>query len=145
MPAMTDAEIWKFLSEGTRTAHIATVRRDGQPHVKPVWFVLDGEPGAPELVFTTGADTVKGRTLRRDGRIAVSVDDPAPPYSFVVLTGTTQVSEDLAGLRAAAARIGARYMGPGRAEEFGKRNGVPGELLVRLVPTRVTGVRAVTD
>jgi nitroimidazol reductase NimA-like FMN-containing flavoprotein (pyridoxamine 5'-phosphate oxidase superfamily) len=60
MPAMTDAEIWKFLSEGTRTAHIATVRRDGQPHVKPVWFVLDGEPGAPELVFTTAADTVKG-------------------------------------------------------------------------------------
>jgi hypothetical protein len=75
----------------------------------------------------------------------VSVDDPAPPYSFVVLTGTAQVSGDVAGVRAAATRIGARYMGPGRAEEFGKRNGVPGELPVRLAPARVTGVRAVTD
>jgi hypothetical protein len=30
-----------------------------------------------------------------------------------------------------------RYMGPERAEEFGQRNGAPGELLVRLRPTRV--------
>jgi len=33
--------------------------------------------------------------------------------------------------------IAARYMGPDRAEEFGKRNGVPGELIVRLRPTKV--------
>jgi len=36
-----------------------------------------------------------------------------------------------------ATAIGARYMGPERAEEFGRRNGVPGELLVRLHPERV--------
>jgi len=33
--------------------------------------------------------------------------------------------------------IAARYMGPDRAAEFGKRNGVPGELIVRLRPTKV--------
>ncbi len=44
-----------------------------------------------------------------------------------------------------ATRIGARYMGEDRAEEFGRRNGVPGELLVRLTPERVIAERGVAD
>jgi hypothetical protein len=36
-----------------------------------------------------------------------------------------------------ATEIGGRYMGPERAEEFGQRNAVPGELLVRVTPERV--------
>ena len=39
-------------------------------------------------------------------------------------------------LRTATA-IGGRYMGADRAEEFGRRNGVPGELVVRIRPTKV--------
>jgi len=52
-----------FLLHGTRTGKLATVRRDGRPHVQPVWFVLD-EDGT--VVFMTGSRTVKGRNLRRD-------------------------------------------------------------------------------
>ena len=37
-------------------------------------------------------------------------------------------------------QIGGRYMGADRAEEFGARNGVPGELIVRLTPTKVTAL-----
>ena len=44
-----------------------------------------------------------------------------------------------------AARIGGRYMGEDRAEEFGRRNGVPGELLVRLRPTSVLALRDLAD
>ena len=51
--AMTPDEVRAFLSRGTRTAKVATSLPDGQPHVMPVWFVLDGE----ELVFTTWAPT----------------------------------------------------------------------------------------
>src|SRR5215472_2347394 len=141
---MTDQEIWEFLSEGTRTAHIGTVRADGRPHVKPVWFVPEGRPGAFQLVFTTSAESVKGRTLRRDRRITASVDDPAPPYSFVIVEGAAQVSEEVDEVRAAATRIGGRYMGAARAEEFGARNGVPGELLVRVIPAQVIAERAVS-
>lgn len=45
MAPMTDQETWDFLATGTRTAHVGSVRADGRPHVKPVWFVLDGRPG----------------------------------------------------------------------------------------------------
>ena len=144
MPGMSEQEIWDFLRAGTRTAHVGTTRSDGRPHVKPVWFVLDGRPGDFQLVFTTHSDSVKGRGLRRNDQVTVSVDDPAPPYSFVIVEGTAQVSDDLGEVRAAATRIGGRYMGDDRATEFGARNGVPGEILVRVTPARVIAQRAVS-
>jgi hypothetical protein len=45
--------------------------------------------------------------------------------------------EDLDELRRTATLIGARYMGQERAEDFGRRNAVPGELVVRVTPARV--------
>ncbi|WP_367436831.1 PPOX class F420-dependent oxidoreductase [Streptomyces celluloflavus] len=125
---MTKDEWQNFLSEGTRTAKLATVRADGSPHIAPVWFLMDGD----ELVFNTGKDTVKGCNLARDGRVALCVDDERPPFAFVVVEGSVEISEELADVRHWAARIAARYMGEDRAEEYGERNGVPGELLVRV-------------
>ena len=130
---MTPDEIRDFLGHSTRTAKVATSLPDGQPHVMPVWFVLDGE----ELVFTTWGDSVKGRNLRRDPRAAVIVDDEVAPYAFVHIRGHVTLSEDLDELLRFATAIGGRYMGADRAEEFGRRNAVPGELLVRLRPERV--------
>jgi PPOX class probable F420-dependent enzyme len=145
MADMTARQMWDFLMEGTRIAHVATVRADGRPHVKPVWFELEGTPGAFQLVFTTSADTVTGRNLRRDGRVAVTIDDPAPPYSFVILEGTAKLSDDLEELLAVATRLGGRYMGAERATEYGARNGVPGELVVRVMPTRVVAQRDIAE
>jgi PPOX class probable F420-dependent enzyme len=138
---MTDAQWREFVSHGTRTAKLSTVRADGSPHVTPIWFLMDGD----ELVFNTGKDSVKGRNILRDGRIALCVDDDRPPYSFVVLRGRARVSDDLAEIRHWATRIGARYMGEERAEEFGARNGVPGELLVRVTVDRVLAERDVAN
>jgi PPOX class probable F420-dependent enzyme len=134
-------EEWRaFLSHGTRTGKLGTTRRDGRPHVVPIWFVLDGD----DLVFNTGADSVKGRSLRRDPRVCLCVDDERPPFAFVMVEGTASLSEDLDELRRTATLIGARYMGQERAEEFGRRNAVPGELVVRVTPTRVLAQADIT-
>ena len=115
--------------------------RDGAPHVMPIWFVLEGD----EIVFMTGADTVKGRALRRDARASLVVDDEVAPYAFVHVRGSVTISEDLDELRRFGTLLGARYMGVELAEEFGRRNAVAGELLVRLAPERVIAQRAVAD
>ncbi|MEU0597215.1 PPOX class F420-dependent oxidoreductase [Streptomyces sp. NPDC006393] len=138
---MSDEEWRAFVSHGTRTGKLSTVRADGSPHVAPIWFVLDGD----DVVFNTGKETVKGRNLARDGRVALCVDDDRPPFSFVVLSGRARLSEDLDELRHWAARIGGRYMGAERAEEFGARNGVPGEILVRVPVDKVVAVRDLAD
>ncbi|MBV1939279.1 PPOX class F420-dependent oxidoreductase [Streptomyces sp. BV286] len=138
---MTDEEWRAFVSHGTRTGKLSTVRADGRPHVAPIWFVLDGD----DLVFNTGKNTVKGRNLVRDGRVALCVDDDRPPYAYVVLQGRAHVSEDLDDVRLWAGRIGSRYMGEERAEEFAARNGVPGELLVRVTIEKVLAESSVSD
>ena len=132
MSGLTDEAI-TFLSEGTRTGMLGYLASDGRPLVAPVWFVVDGQ----SLVFNTGRATAKGRTLAHDPRVVMCVDDPHPPYSFVQVQGTVSLSEDPAELLGTATRIGGRYMGADRDEEFGRRNGVPGELVVRITPTKV--------
>ncbi|MFH9983176.1 MULTISPECIES: PPOX class F420-dependent oxidoreductase [unclassified Streptomyces] len=134
---MTDEEWRAFVSYGTRTGKLSTVRADGSPHVAPIWFLLDGD----DVVFNTGKETVKGRNLARDDRVALCVDDERPPFTFVVLQGRARLSEDLDELRQWATRIGSRYMGEDRGEEFGARNGVPGEVLVRVRVDKVVAVK----
>lgn len=138
---MTKDQWQKFLLEGTRTAKLSTVRADGSPHLAPVWFLLDGD----DLVFNTGQETVKGRNLARDGRVAICVDDDRPPFTFVTLRGHAELVDDLEQVRHWATRLAARYMGEDRAEEFGARNGVPGELLVRVHIDKVLALSGVAD
>ncbi|MEV0401399.1 PPOX class F420-dependent oxidoreductase [Actinoallomurus sp. NPDC050550] len=138
---MTENEWRDFVSTGTRTGKAAVVKADGTPHVTPIWFVLDG----PDLLFTTHESGLKGKALRRDPRISISVDDQTPPYSFVSLWGEASLSEDVDEVRRWATVIGGRYMGADRAEEYGARNGAPGEYLVRVRITKVVAQRDITD
>ncbi|CAN3127512.1 PPOX class F420-dependent oxidoreductase [Mycobacterium sp. smrl_JER01] len=140
MTDLTDKVI-AFLSEGTRTAKLGYLAADGRPLVAPVWFVVDGQ----QLVFNTGRDTAKGLALSRDPRVVVCVDDERPPFSFVQVQGTVTLGEDPDEVLSTATRIAGRYMGADRAEEFGRRNGVPGELAVRLTPTKVIAAFNVAD
>jgi len=130
---MSPDETRAFLSQGTRTAKLATTRADGAPHVAPIWFVLDGD----DLIFATGAGTLKAKGLARDPRLAICVDDERPPFAFVVVEGTATLSTEVDEMLVWATRLGARYMGAENAEEFGRRNAVPGELLVRVTPTHI--------
>lgn len=123
----------EFLSAGTRTGMLGFVASDGRPLVTPVWFVVD----EGQLVFTTARGTPKGRALQRDPRVAICVDDPHPPYSFVQVQGVATMTDDPADVLDIATRTGARYMGADRAEEFGRRNAVPGEVAVRVRPVKV--------
>jgi PPOX class probable F420-dependent enzyme len=138
---MTQDETRAFLLEGTQTAALATVRPDGRPHVAPIWFTLDCD----DLLFNTGENTVKGANLQRDGRVALMVDDEEPPFAFVSIEGDVSLSDDLDTMRYWATRIAARYMGEDQAEPYGKRNAVPGELLVRVRPMKIVAVKGVAD
>lgn len=140
---MLEDQVRAFLtSQPARPAILGTTRADGRPHVAPVWYVVDDDG---TIVFTTGATTVKGRNLRRAGWATMSVDDDAAPFSFVTLEGPVTISEDLAEVRHWSGLIGGRYMGSDRAQEYGERNGVAGELLVRLHPEKVVSAAAVAD
>ena len=127
-------ELRAFLLAGTRTAKLATVRADGQPHVVPIWFLLDEDT----IIFTTWSTSVKARNIRRDHRVSLCVDDEQPPFSFAAIEGTAQfIDADHETLKIWATRIAGRYMGEDHAEAYGLRNSVEGELLARITPTKI--------
>ncbi|NOX22285.1 MAG: PPOX class F420-dependent oxidoreductase [Actinobacteria bacterium] len=116
-----------------RTAKLAIVRKNGAPHVAPVWIDLDGD----DVIFMTGANTIKGKAILRDPRVSLCLDDETPPFSFLTISGTATTSTDTEELMYWGTRIGGRYMGADQGEAYGKRNAVPGELLVRVTVDKV--------
>jgi len=136
----------EFVRATPRPAVLAVTRRDGSPHAAPVWIDLDTDPdGTDVVVFTTNRDTIKGKSILRDGRVCLSVDDDEPPFSFVTISGRATVGDDPEELARWAARLGGRYMGADRAEEYGRRNAVPGEMVVRVRPEKVVAKVDVAD
>lgn len=141
MSSLSDPEVRDFLLHGTRTGKVAYTAADGRPLVAPIWFTIDDEG----LVFNTGRDTAKGRAFSRDPRLTLLVDLEEEPFGFVQVQGEAEISEDPAELLRTATEIARRYMGAERAEEFGRRNGVPGELVVRIRPTKVIAAMHMTE
>jgi len=132
----------QFVAElPARTAKLAVVRADGSPHVAPVWVDLDGD----DIVFMTGADTLKGKAILRDPRVCLCFDDEEPPFAFATIRGTATTSTDFNELLLWGTRIAARYMGGERAEEYGRRNAVPPEMLVRVAVEHVAAKVDVAD
>jgi PPOX class probable F420-dependent enzyme len=142
MRRLNDEEIRAFLTAGTRTGKLAVTRLDGSPMVVPVWFCVDDDG---TLLFTTWRDTIKAKAIRREPRVSLCVDEEQPPYAYVRVDGSAATIDDPQLLRSWAARIGGRYMGSERAAEYGERNGVPGELLVRITPTRIVAQADIAD
>lgn len=134
---------WRgFLTElPARTAKLAVVRADGSPHVVPVWVDLDGD----DVVFTCSMETVKGRSIRRDGRVSLCLDDERPPFHFVTISGRARTQDEPDEVLHWATRIAGRYMGEDLAEAYGKRNAVPGEMLVRVRAEKVVAKVDVAD
>jgi PPOX class probable F420-dependent enzyme len=138
---MTDEEYRSLMLDRAKTAILASVRADGRPHVAPIWFDLDGDI----LVFMTGENTVKGRNMRRDPRVSLCIDEEEPPFLFVAIEGTSELAAGNPDLLYWATRIGGRYMGPDRADEYGRRNAVEGELLVRVSPQKIVSYKNISD
>lgn len=142
MRVMTEKEWRAFMLQGSRTGKLASVRPDGRPHVVPIWFTLD-DAG---LLFMTGENTVKANNIRNEPRVAVSVNDETFPFSYVTLEGTARtLNPDPERFVEISTRIARRYVGEERAEEYGRRNAVPGELLIRVTPTKVISAKGVAD
>jgi PPOX class probable F420-dependent enzyme len=134
MRAMSRDEALAFLGAGARTGKVATATLDGDVHVAPLWFIVDGM----DMVFITTATSLKGRHLHQNPRAALAVDDDTFPYAFATVRGTVDLDDNPADRLSWAIRIAARYV-PDRSEEFGSRNDAPGETLVRLHADHVTG------
>jgi PPOX class probable F420-dependent enzyme len=141
MTEMSKAEVARFLMQGTFTGKLATVKKDGSPHVVPIWFVVENGKGrgkAGNIILTTGDTSVKADNIQHNGRVSICVDDQKPPFSFVTIHGTAKIypykqKEVLEW----ATKIVERYVGKKNAKTYGEVNSGEGAVLVRIKPTKV--------
>ena len=83
--------------------------------------------------------------MRRDPRVSLCVEEEEPPFHFVVIEGSSEPTAGDPDLLYWATRIGGRYMGADRADEYGRRNAVEGELLVRVTPQKIVAYKNISD
>jgi len=122
--------------QDTLTGKLATVKKDGSPHVVPIWFILDDIDNSDNIIFTTGSTSVKARNIQRDDRVSICIDDQTPPFSFVIVYGIAKIQQfNQNELLKWATKIAERYMGKDNA--YGARNSTEGELLVRIKPLNI--------
>ncbi|MDH3299339.1 MAG: PPOX class F420-dependent oxidoreductase [Acidimicrobiia bacterium] len=146
MRPMRDDEVVAFMREGSRTGKLGVVRADGRPHVVPIWFDFDDDTG--DLIFVMGSGSLKARCIARDPRVTVCVDEMQFPFAFARIDGVATTythDDDPEAMLHWATETCRRFVGDDRAEEFGRRNADPHELLVRVRPTRHVGATGVAD
>jgi hypothetical protein len=131
------------MSIPARTGKLASVRPDGRPHVTPIWYTMDGD----DLIFTTWHEAVKAANLSHDNRVSLCVDDERPPFAYVIIEGKVDIQREPEPDRMLrwTMEIAGRYVGPDKAEQFGKRNAVPGEWLLRVKPTKIIARTGIAD
>jgi PPOX class probable F420-dependent enzyme len=142
MEQMTKSEIKKFLMKDTFTGKLATVKKNGSPHVVPIWFVVEvnsrNRNTVGDIYFTTGRDSVKAKNIQRDSRISICVDDQTPPFSFVSICSNAKlIPYRQKEVLKWATKIAERYMGKKNAKAYGERNSGEDEVLVRIRPIKI--------
>ena len=122
------------LIESGRLAHCVTLNADGSPQVSAVWIGLDGD----EIVMAHLGDHLKVRNLRRDPRIALSLEstesNPIGMKHNLVIRGTATVTEG--GAPELLRRLGVIYTGG----EFPLPPDPPPGYVVRIAVDKVSGV-----
>lgn len=117
MPKLTEKEILEFLAERGHLARIATVRPDGAPSVVPVWFIYeDGR-----ILITPRKHSEFLANLRREPRVAITVDEDAYGYRKVIFEGTAKILHDLGQDRKwddVYRRIALRYIDDSAADHY---------------------------
>ena len=117
MPRMTTTERDEFLQQPGVLCRIATIRPDGAPHVTPIWFLCEDD----EVLVTPRKESSWLEHLRRDPRVAVTIDEEPGPYRKVTVEGVARIAYDLGRddeWRDTYRRIARRYVPAEGAEHY---------------------------
>ena len=97
---------FKDLFSKVAFAHLATLMPDGSPQVTPVWCDFDGT----NVRVNSAKGRVKDKNMRRDKKVALSVQDPENPYRYLAMSGeVAEITEE--GADAHIDSLAKKYLG----------------------------------
>ncbi|MCB0917982.1 MAG: PPOX class F420-dependent oxidoreductase [Actinobacteria bacterium] len=128
MTSEIPAEALEFI-DGPNFATVATIQPDGSPQLSVVWVTREGQ----DVVFSTTRGRRKELNLEADNRCTLLISDPANPYSYVEIRGTTTMTEE--GGRELIDALAKKYLDKDRYPWDDGTDNV--RVVVRVTPTRV--------
>lgn len=124
-------DLLQHIDKSNVFATVATVGRDGQPHLTVVWLIRDGGT----LLFSTTVTRQMHRNLTRDPRVTVMINPPENPYVYAEIRGTVTIEPDPE--RALPNKISQKFTGKPYLE-FNPASAQDSErVVVRITPTKV--------
>jgi PPOX class probable F420-dependent enzyme len=97
------------LLEKKAFAALATLMADGSPQVTPVWVMYE----APYVIINSARGRVKDQNMRRDARVALSIQDPEDPYRYLGIQGrVVEITEE--GADEVIDQLAYKYLGKER-------------------------------
>ncbi len=123
----------KHIDENRLFVTVATVGRDGHPHLTVTWLIRDGD----DLLYSTTTDRVQGKNLARDPRISVLITAPDNPYLYAEVKGTASLTPDPELL--VGNRISRKYTGKDYADFNPDAVNDGPRVVVRITPNKITG------
>ena len=119
------------LFEKKAFAHLATVMPDGSPQVSPVWVKLESE----YVIVNSARGRQKDRNMRRNAKVALSIQDPENPYRYVLIRGRViEVAEE--GADAVIDSLAKKYIG---VDKYPYKRSGEMRVTYKIEPEHVTG------
>jgi PPOX class probable F420-dependent enzyme len=113
----TKEQVLAFAAEEVRIGRLATVSAEGDPHVVPIWYAVDGD----RLLVHTVAESRKAQNIIATGKYAITIDKDTLPYKGVTVSGRAEaVGDDVLDSRELVVKLAVAYMGPQVGPGFGE-------------------------
>jgi PPOX class probable F420-dependent enzyme len=127
--AATIPEQFKDLFGKVAFAHLATLMADGSSQVTPVWVDYDGA----HVRVNSAKGRLKDKNMRRDKRVALSIQDPENPYRYLAIRGeVVEITEN--GADAHIDALAKKYLGQDR---YPHRKAGEVRVTVKIAPDKI--------
>ena len=117
------------LIEAKNFAHLATLLRDGSPHVAPVWVDHDGDI----ILVNTAVGRVKQKNIMKDPRVGLSITDQNNPYERVEIRGRV-VSQTREGAEEHIDKLANKYTG----KKYQKSSPDEKRIIIKIEPLQIS-------
>ena len=114
------------LIDDKNLAHFATLKKDGSPHVAPVWIDRDGDI----ILINTTSSRLKYKNVQNDKRVSLSITDYKDPYTWASIIGEV-VEFSTADAETHIDKMSQKYLG---IPKYPMKNTAESRIMIKIIP-----------
>jgi PPOX class probable F420-dependent enzyme len=126
----------QLLFQGRNLAFLATLSKDGSPHVTPVWAEMVKEGQDDLILINTFETSAKNKHVTDDNRIALSIVDQNNPFNMASIKGKV-IDQTTEGADEHLKTLAKKYLGIGK---YYYRKPNHKRVIIKIKPQKIMGI-----